>query len=266
MLDEGSTVTQEIEVQGDIREVTETTTTVEHKTTGDILDGDTGIVTSKYEGDMDIDWGGVGPIHGMVDCTAIFGEDTGKCGKARSSSLTTFQQYVDISQFHISDGGALEWELDLANAANNTYGTYFETKGYNDNILQWETGLISLDNDGTAQHYSGEYDFAGDLDKVFISIGGYNDYYMDNVQYTVNYNVVTTTVETWVEIVQPMQFEDIITYDIIETFDAAPIEPEADMDMPIEGFDMAMPIEIEMPDLAPDMGMNDMFSDMPQEM
>ena len=49
MLDEGSTVTQEIEVQGDIREVTETTTTVEHKTTGDILDGDTGIVTSKYE-------------------------------------------------------------------------------------------------------------------------------------------------------------------------------------------------------------------------
>ncbi len=259
MLDEGSTVTQEIEVQGDIREVTETTTTVEHKTTGDILDGDTGIVTSKYEGDMDIDWGGVGPIHGMVDCTAIFGEDTGKCGKARSSSLTTFQQYVDISQFHISDGGALEWELDLSNAANNTYGTYFETKGYNDNVLQWETGLISLDNDGTAQHYSGEYDFAGDLDKVFISIGGYNDYYMDNVQYTVNYNVVTTTVETWVEIVQPMQFEDIITYDIIETFDAAPIEPEADMDMPIESFDMAMPIEVEMPDLAPDMGMNDMF-------
>ena len=138
MLDEGSTVTQEVEVQGDIREVTETTTTVEHKTTGDILDGDTGIVTSKYEGDMDIDWGGVGPIHGMVDCTAIFGEDTGKCGKARSSSLTTFQQYVDISQFHISDGGALEWELDLANAANNTYGTYFETKGYNDNVLHFQ--------------------------------------------------------------------------------------------------------------------------------
>ena len=265
MLDEGTTVTQETDVQGDIREVTETTTTVEHKTTGDILDGDTGIVTSKYEGDMDIDWGGVGPIHGMVDCTAIFGEGTGKCGKARSSSLTTFQQYVDISQFHISDGGALEWELDLANAANNTYGTYFETKGYNDNILQWETGLISLDNNGTAQHYSGEHDFAGDLDKVFISIGGYNDYYMDNVQYTVNYNVVTTTVQTWVEIVQPMQFEDIITYDIIETFDTTPIEPETDIDMPIEGFDMAMPIEIEMPDLAPDMGMNDMFSDMPQE-
>ena len=96
MLDEGSTVTQEIEVQGDIREVTETTTTVEHNTTGDILDGDTGIVTSKYEGDMDTDWGGVGPIYGMVNCTAIFGEGTGKCGKARSSSLTTFQQYVDI--------------------------------------------------------------------------------------------------------------------------------------------------------------------------
>ena len=88
---------------------------------------------------------------------------------------------------------------------------------------------------------------------------------MDNVQYTVNYNVVTTTVETWLEIVQPMQFEDIITYDIIETFDTAQVEPEANMDMPIESFDMAMSIDIEMPDLAPDIGMGDMFSDMPQE-
>ena len=261
MLDEGTTVTQETDVQGDIREVTETTTTVEHKTTGDILHKDTGVVATRYEGDMDQDWGGLGPAS-MPDCNAYFG--TGTCGKGTSSSLTTFDQYVDISEFYISDGGALEWELQMYHSQNNTTG-YFETKGYSNNVLQWESGQINLENTGSPETFTGTQNFTGDLDRVFIRVGGKNNYFFDNVAYTVNYNVITTTVETWVEIVQPMQFEDIITYDIIETFDTAPTEPEADMDMPIEGFDMAMPIEIEMPDLAPDMGMNDMFSDMPQE-
>jgi hypothetical protein len=261
MLDEGTTVTQETDVQGDIREVTETTTTVEHKTTGDILHKDTGVVATRYEGDMDQDWGGLGPAS-MPDCNAYFG--TGTCGKGTSSSLTTFDQYVDISEFHISDGGALEWELQMYHSQNNTTG-YFETKGYSNNVLQWESGQINLENTGSPETFTGTQNFTGDLDRVFIRVGGKNNYFFDNVAYTVNYNVITTTVETWVEIVQPMQFEDIITYDIIETFDTAPTEPEVDMNMPIEGFDMAMPTEIEMPDLAPDMGMNDMFSDMPQE-
>jgi hypothetical protein len=261
MLDEGTTVTQETDAQGDIREVTETTTTVEHKTTGDILHKDTGVVATRYEGDMDQDWGGLGPAS-MPDCNAYFG--TGTCGKGTSSSLTTFDQYVDISEFHISDGGALEWELQMYHSQNNTTG-YFETKGYSNNVLQWESGQINLENTGSPETFTGTQNFTGDLDRVFIRVGGKNNYFFDNVAYTVNYNVITTTVETWVEIVQPMQFEDIITYDIIETFDTAPTEPEVDMNMPIEGFDMAMPTEIEMPDLAPDMGMNDMFSDMPQE-
>ena len=261
MLDEGTTVTQETDVQGDIREVTETTTTVEHKTTGDILHKDTGVVATRYEGDMDQDWGGLGPAS-MPDCNAYFG--TGTCGKGTSSSLTTFDQYVDISEFYISDGGALEWELQMYHSQNNTTG-YFETKGYSNNVLQWESGQINLENTGSPETFTGTQNFTGDLDRVFIRVGGKNNYFFDNVAYTVNYNVITTTVETWVEIVQPMQFEDIITYDIIETFDTAPTEPEVDINMPIEGFDMAMPTEIEMPDLAPDMGMNDMFSDMPQE-
>jgi hypothetical protein len=152
----------------------------------------------------------------------------------------------------------------MYHSQNNTTG-YFETKGYSNNVLQWESGQINLENTGSPETFTGTQNFTGDLDRVFIRVGGKNNYFFDNVAYTVNYNVITTTVETWVEIVQPMQFEDIITYDIIETFDTAPTEPEVDMNMPIEGFDMAMPTEIEMPDLAPDMGMNDMFSDMPQE-
>ena len=60
MLPEGDTVTQEIETEhlgeGHIDTITETTTTVEHKTTGDILHKDTGIVANRYEGAMDRDW------------------------------------------------------------------------------------------------------------------------------------------------------------------------------------------------------------------
>jgi len=58
MQEEGDTVTTVIESQGDIEEVTQTTVTIEHKASGDVLDGDTGIVTSKYEGSADKDWGG----------------------------------------------------------------------------------------------------------------------------------------------------------------------------------------------------------------
>ena len=60
LLEEGTTTTTEIESQGGVEEVTETTTTIEHIDTGDVLDGDTGVVSSKYEGDADSDWGGAG--------------------------------------------------------------------------------------------------------------------------------------------------------------------------------------------------------------
>ena len=69
MQEEGDTVTTVIESQGDVEEVTQTTVTVEHKATGDILDGDTGIVTSRYEGDADQDWGGDGAIYSHTSCT-----------------------------------------------------------------------------------------------------------------------------------------------------------------------------------------------------
>ena len=40
---------------------TTTTVTTTNPDSGDILDGDNDYVTSKYEGDMDVDWGGQGP-------------------------------------------------------------------------------------------------------------------------------------------------------------------------------------------------------------
>ena len=262
MLEEGDTVTQEIETEhlgeGHIDTITETTVTVEHKTTDDLLHKDTGVVATRYEGDMDQDWGGLGPAS-MPNCNNYFG--TGKCGKGTSNSLTTFDQYVDISDFHISDGGALDWELQMHHSQANTTG-YFQTKGYNDNVLQWDTGQITLENNQTPTTYSGTYDFAGDLDKVFIRIGGAKNYYFDNVAYTVNYNHITTSVETWIEIVQPGLMEDQITIELIEQYDVATPEEQYQMDEMMEEFDMVMTFD--MPTM--DYSMEDMEVDIPIEL
>jgi len=273
MQEEGDTVTQEIETEhigeGHIDTVTQTTVTVEHKTTEDILDKDTGIVTNRYEGDMDLDWGGLGPAS-MPNCDAYFG--TGKCGKGTSNSLTTFDQYVDISDFHIEDGGALEWELQMYHSQSNTTG-YFQTKGYNDNVLQWDTGQINLENTGSPETFSGSHDFAGDLDKVFIRIGGKKNYYFDNVEYTINYNYITTTVETWIEIVQPTQMEEQLTLDLIDTYESATSVEQQEMNTMMEEMDMVIqfelePVEIdsvqldEMPETMPTNMMEETFQNM----
>ena len=262
MLDEGDTVTQEIETEhfgeGHIDTITETTVTVEHKTTDDLLHKDTGVVATRYEGDMDQDWGGLGPAS-MPNCNNYFG--TGKCGKGTSSSHTTFDQYVDISDFHISDGGALDWELQMHHSQANTTG-YFQTKGYNDNVLQWDTGQITLENNQTPTTYSGTYDFTGDLDKVFIRIGGAKNYYFDNVEYIVNYNHITTSVETWIEIVQPGLMEDQITIELIEQYDVATPEEQYQMDEMMEEFDMVMTFDIPTMDYS----MEDMEVDIPIEL
>ena len=248
MLPEGDTVTQEIETEhlgeGHIDTITETTTTVEHKTTGDLLHKDTGSVTTRYEGDMDQDWGGIGSAS-MPNCNAYFG--TGTCGKGTSNSHTTFDQYVDISEFHISEGGALEWELQMYHSQANTTG-YFQTKGYNNNVLQWDTGQITLENNQTPTTYTGTHDFAGDLDKVFIRVGGSKNYFFDNVEYIVNYNEITTSIATWIEIVQPGLMEDQITIELIEQYEVATPEEQYQMDEIMEEFDMVMSFDLPMED------------------
>ncbi len=243
--------------EGHIDTVTKTTTIIENKTTGDLLDSNTGVVATRYEGDMDQDWGGLGPAS-MPNCNAHFG--TGKCGKGTSSSLTTFDQYVDISDFHISDGGALEWELQMYHSQENTTG-YFETKGYNNNELQWESGQINLENTGSPETFTGTHNFLGDLDKVFIRVGGKNNYFFDNVAYTVNYNVITTAVETWVEIVQPMQMNESLTLEMIETYETSSPEQQQEMDNMMQDMDMVVHIDLGVTEYSSDMQIDDMPQD-----
>ena len=244
MQEEGSTTETTVETEdlgeGHIDTYTEVITTIDHATTGDILDVDTGIVSANKAGTLEIDWGGAGPIQGMVDCTEFFGEDTGKCGLSRGSQLTTFQQYIDLP-FTINDGGQIAWGLDFHFKSNNATG-YFETKGYNDGVQQWVTNQIALEDTGVPAYYSGTHDFAGGLDRVFISVGGYNQYYVDNVNYTVGYNVISSVTNTWMEIVQPLI--DYSTIMIEDDFQSLPVTQQEQLNIEMEQFDAITTINI----------------------
>ena len=249
MQEEGSTTTTVIEDQGDVQEITDTTVTIENKTTGDILDGDTGVVSSRYEGDMDLDWGGIGSAS-MPNCPSQF-SGGGRCAKGTSSTLTTFQQNINIAQFHIEDGGALNWSLDAWHSQANT-SMYFELKGYNDNVLLWTDKTDFAYNnytDSSSYNYAGEYDYSGGLDKLFVSVGGANNYYFDNVQLDVGYNVISTTVEIWLQLVAQQQDLDIIIDPPIDNYEPinnniidAPIIDNYTSDPPIDNYTDDPPI------------------------
>ena len=244
MQDKGSTTETSLETEdlgeGHIDTYTEVTTTIEHATTGDILDITNGVVSANKAGTLEKDWSGIGPISGMVDCTEFFGEDTGKCGLSAGSGLTTFQQYIDLP-FTIDDGGQIAWGLDFHFKQNNTTG-YFETKGYNNGVEQWVTNQIALEDTGAPAYYSGTHNFAGGLDRVFISVGGYNQYYVDNVNYTINYNQISTITNTWMEVVQPLiEYNSIMSE---EEFQSLPVEQQEQLDIEMQQFDVVTTINI----------------------
>jgi hypothetical protein len=293
MQEEGDTVTTVIESQGDVEEVTQTTVTIEHKASGDVLDGDTGIVTSRYEGDADQDWGGDGAIYSHTSCTdaasgfPATGTDgrTVACGHAKNNSLTTWEQYVQLNSFDIEDGGQVDWQFYFAfpnNMYTNSNRTAFvETKGYYNNVLQWETGQITIDKTTFTQNpynYSGNtnwvntvlgsQDFAGQLDKVYINIGGYGTYYWDEFQYNIAYNYITTVIETWMQVVEQQQNLDTMmdlmdNYEVMDTFEQdimdTTMEDMVNMDIPevdipdidipetSAGEEMLQDLEIDMP-------------------
>ena len=253
LLEEGETVVQEIETEhlgdGHIDTVTETTTTIENKTTGDILHADQGLVGNTKEGDMDYDWGGLGPasMHSTCPSSEI---GSGKCAEITGSTLTTFDQYVNIGDFHITDGGALDWELSM-HFYDTQDSAYFQTKGYSNNVLQWDTGEINLQNNNNATTYTGSYDFDNSLDRVFVRIGGVDNTNLargplfDDVSYIINYNVITTAVQTWIEIVQPMQMEESIQLELMETYENATIEEQQEMETQMQDMDMVMHFDLE---------------------
>lgn len=291
------TVTETIEYEADGYTVTTetttvtTTTTVTNEDSGNILDGDAGYVSSRYEGDMDIDWGGQGPAN-MPSGSGCYNLGTDKCaqitGSGNSTSTmgvdgmgTTFIQTVDISDLDIEHGGRTNYSIkvDKRDAQDRIY-MHITGKNGTTNVF---SGTDILSESGVAsgyQTYENGFDFAGSLTTLIIEIGGRDislsiGPLFDDVNINVLYNTISTivtqsitSVEMWVayggstetEVIDIV--ENIIDHnDFVEQpngeIEIEPIqEPDSDVsyEMVEMEMEMEMPVmEIEIPEMEMEM-------------
>ena len=262
-----------------------TTTTISNQDSGDILDGSNGYVSSNKEGDMDTDWGGQGPANmptgsncyelGTDRCAQITGSGNSTSSMGVSGMGTTFIQTVDISDLTIDKGGQVVYTIsvDKRDPQDRIYmhitGRNGNTSVFSGTDILSETGVTS-----GYQQYTGNFDFAGSLNRLIVEVGGRDinlaiGPLFDDVTINVLYNVVNTivtqeittvemfvalntdvsteiidVVETIFEFNEPIQDAPVFTLepinDTVEDFSYETIEVELEVD-----FD----IEIEMPEV-----------------
>ena len=278
------TVTETIEMKPDgiltttTTEKEITTTTVENKDSGDILDGDNGFVQPRYEGDADFDWGGQGPANmpsgtgcgqlGTDKCAQITGSGNSTSTMGVSGMGTTFIQTVDISELDIEYGGRTNYSIkvDKQDAQDRIYmhitGKNGTTSVFSGTDILSESGVAS-----GYQTYESGFDFSGKITTLIVEIGG-RDINMsigplwDDCSINVLYNTINTIVTQSIESVEMFvalnvdaTVEEINIVEnifdnntIMETptgeIDIQPIE-EPDTDVSYETVEMEM--EIEMP-------------------
>ena len=219
VVDEIETIEYEADGYTVTTETTTTTTTVTttNPDSGDILDGDNDYVTSKYEGDMDTDWGGQGPAS-MPSGNSCYNLGTDKCaqitGSGNSTSTmgvsgmgTTFIQTVDISELDIDNGGRTNYtiKVDKRDAQDRIY-MHVTGRNGNTNIFN---GTDILSESGVAsgfQEYIGGFDFSGSITKIIVEVGGRDinlaiGPLFDDVTINVLYNVVSTIVTEHIHMV-----------------------------------------------------------------
>ena len=298
VIDEVETIEYEADGYTVTTETTTTTTTVTttNPDSGDILDGDAGYVSSsKYEGDMDLDWGGQGPAS-MPSGNSCYNLGTDKCaqitGSGNSTSTmgvsgmgTTFINTIDISELDIENGGRTNYSIkvDKRDPQDRIY-MHITGRNGNTNIFQGTDILSESGVTSGYQEYTGGFDFAGTITKLIVEVGGRDvslaiGPLFDDVQINVLYNVVSTivtehilSVEMWVAYGGSTETEVIdIVENIFEHNDIvvpdAPgddmyFEPEfdePDMEMSYETVEMEMDFEMdfnmEMPDMEMDFEM-----------
>jgi len=259
---------------------TTTTTTVTNESSGNILDGTNGYVSSSKEGDMDIDWGGQGPASmpsgtycgqlGTDKCAEITGSGDNTSTMGVAGMGTTFIQTVDISDLNIQKGGEVRYsiEVDKQDAQDRIY---MHITGLN-GTSQVFSGTDILSESGVStgyQSYNGSFDFGGVLNKVVIEIGGRDinlavGPLFDDVTVNVFYNVINTiitqqitTIEEiyYLEIFDPteldfieevFEFNDVIVDEAGE-IDFAPIESQPEevsyetVELEIQEFEIDIP-------------------------
>jgi len=301
VIDEVETIEYEADGYTVTTETTTTTTTITttNPDSGDILDGDAGYVSSsKYEGDMDIDWGGQGPASmpsgnscynlGADKCAQITGSGNSTSTMGVSGMGTTFINTVDISELDIENGGRTNYtiKVDKRDAQDRIY-MHITGKDGNTSVF---SGTDILSESGVAsgfQEYTGGWDFSGSITTIIVEVGGRDinlaiGPLFDDVTVNVLYNVVNTiitehilSVEMWVAYGGSTETEviDIVENifehnDVIESpgddmyFEPEFDEPDMEMSYETVEYEMEMDFEIdfdmEMDFEMPDIDMEEM--------
>ena len=232
-----------------------TTTTVTNEDSGDLLDSESGYVTSTKEGDMDSDWGGEGPASmpsgstcadlGTDKCAQITGSGNGTSNNGVTGMGSTFVQTINISDLNVSNGGQVTYTIQVVKEDSED-SIYFHVTGNNGSVLNFSgTDILSASgvNSGYAS-YTGGFNFGGNLTSLIVEIGGRDinlaiGPMFDDVTVNVLYNVINTiitqsitTIETFIALnlgggdVAIDIAEDIFEHnDVIEVDGITTIEP-----------------------------------------
>ena len=212
VIDEVETIEYEADGYTVTTETTTTTTTVTttNEDSGDILDGDNGYVSSKFEGDMDLDWGGQGPATmpsgnscynlGADKCAQITGLGNSTSNMGVDGMGTTFIQTIDISDLDIQNGGRTNYSIkvDKQDSQDRIY-MHITGKDGNTSVFSGTDILSESGVNSGYQTYESGFDFAGSITKLTIEIGGRDinlaiGPLFDDVTVNVLYNVVNTIV------------------------------------------------------------------------
>nr|BAR36906.1 putative carbohydrate binding domain containing protein [uncultured Mediterranean phage uvMED] len=206
-------ITEEVEFQSDgiltttTTETTIQTTTVENEESGNILDSNNDFVTSSKDGEMNIDWGGIGTasMRSGSYCNEL---GTDRCaeitdGRSRTSPMgvtnvgTTFYQTVDISDLNIKYGGEVKYSIEV-DKQDPQDSVYMHVTGRDGNSEVF-AGTDILSASGTTsgfQIYENTFDFGGNLTTIIVEVGGRDigisvGVLFDSVRIDVFYNTIT---------------------------------------------------------------------------
>ena len=210
--------------------VTNTEVTVINEDSGDLLDGTNNYVTSGNEGDMDIDWGGQGPAS-MPTGNACYGLGADRCAQITGSGNTTstmgvdgmgttFIQTVDFSELNISNGGEVQYTIEV-DKQDDQDRIYMHVTGLNGtNQVFSGTDILSESGVSTGyQSYNGSFDFSGVLNRVTIEVGGRDinlavGPVFDDVSINVFYNVINTIITQQITTVEEIYYLNLLDTEI----------------------------------------------------
>ena len=253
----------------DVITTTTTTETTSNETSGDLLDSDNGFVTPKKDGNLAVDWGGVGSAN---TSTCSISTD-GKCGGLTSSSLTTYIQTVDISDLSLpGNGGKVNYGITIKKEDASDYiSIHITGKDGGSTVFDGTHMLADVGTTTSASTLSNGFNFGGKLTNVIIEIRGRNlgvalNYaQFTDVEVEVLYNLISTivtehiqTIETFVAL--DLGFNDTLVEDFFDNNEViendagdiviVPVAEEPDMEVTVETVEAEIDFQIEL-DLAP---------------